>query len=199
MTGFSARSDKLIDIRQLGYGNKHGQVCRSHRTTGRSWRAVIGYRMAASRRRQVHRRHGQAGRNVPERGSHRTNAQAVKQTMAIPSRLDEDMITIFRDWAVGADRLQWILYRRRSKAKGGWAPMSFVRSTRNVLERCMREKGCPDGDRARLLAGLPPTFDAWLESSKSRSQPPPDGPRELSMDLPAPANHMAGVTGPAPA
>jgi hypothetical protein len=66
------------------------------------------------------------------------------------------------DWALGADDLQWILYRRHSRASGDtWDPVSFVRSERGILERCMREKGCPQDGRAVLLAGLPPSFDQW--------------------------------------
>ena len=38
-------------------------------------------------------------------------------------------------WGLGADGLQWILYRERHA-------VSFVSSTRGVLERCMRESGC---------------------------------------------------------
>jgi hypothetical protein len=41
-------------------------------------------------------------------------------------------------------------------------PVSFVRSTRDVLARCMREKGVPAEDAAVLLAGLPATFDEWV-------------------------------------
>src|SRR5262249_13564384 len=57
--------------------------------------------------------------------------------------------------------LQWILYRRRSRAKSGWKAVSFVGSTREVLSRCMGEKGCSGQDREALLAGLPPIFDQW--------------------------------------
>jgi hypothetical protein len=64
------------------------------------------------------------------------------------------------DWALGSDDIQWILYRRRSKTRGGWHGVSFVRSERDILARCMREKGCGD-DAAVLLEGLPATFDEW--------------------------------------
>jgi hypothetical protein len=39
--------------------------------------------------------------------------------------------------------------------------VSFVRSERAILERCMGEKGCPPASAAVLLAGLPDTFDQW--------------------------------------
>jgi hypothetical protein len=72
-------------------------------------------------------------------------------------------------WALGADSLQWILYRRRSKARGGWVAASFVASTRGVLARCMRESGCSDDDTAVLLAGVPPTFNEWKLARRSPS------------------------------
>jgi len=79
------------------------------------------------------------------------------------------------DWALGADSLQWILYRRSSKRTGQWQAISFVGSTRAILERCMREKGCPAACQAILLAGLPPTFDQWRET---RQKPPPPVPAD---------------------
>ena len=88
----------------------------------------------------------------------------------------ERQFAVSGDWALGADSLQWILYRRRSRAKGGWDAVSFVGSTREVLARCMGEKGCPDGDRARLLDGLLPTFDQWR---KTRQTPSPAVRRDL--------------------
>ena len=55
------------------------------------------------------------------------------------------------DWAVASDGLQWMLMRRRSQRLGGWYGVSFVRSTRDILSRCMREKGVDDDTAAQLL------------------------------------------------
>src|SRR5262245_10882411 len=85
--------------------------------------------------------------------------------------MSERQFAVSGDWALGADSLQWVLYRRRSRAKGGWEAASFVRSTRELLARCLGEKGCPDDDRARLLDGLPPTFVQWRKTRQSPSQP----------------------------
>ena len=41
-------------------------------------------------------------------------------------------------------------------------PVAFVRSTKEILARCMRDKGTPPEDAQRLLDGLPATFDEWL-------------------------------------
>jgi hypothetical protein len=69
------------------------------------------------------------------------------------------------DWALASDGLQWMLMRRY---KGGkWHALSFVRSTRDVLARCMREKGTDNVLAAELLAGLPQTFDQWKAAQTS--------------------------------
>jgi hypothetical protein len=66
------------------------------------------------------------------------------------------------DWALGSDGIQWILYRRW---RNGWRGVSFVRSERNILARCMQEKGA-DNDTARLLlSGLPDTFNEWKRTA----------------------------------
>jgi hypothetical protein len=69
------------------------------------------------------------------------------------------------DWALASDGVQWILQRRYDT---GWRNVSFVRSTRNVLAGCMREKGVSVFDARSLLSGLPDTFDQWKPSDKSR-------------------------------
>jgi hypothetical protein len=72
-------------------------------------------------------------------------------------------------WALASDGVQWILMRRFDRKSGKvWDPVSFVRSGRDVLERCMREKGV-EADRAIiLLRGLPDSFDEW----KATHRPP---------------------------
>ena len=77
--------------------------------------------------------------------------------------MTERQFAIAGDWALGADNLQWILYRKWSR---GWRAVSFVSSDRSILERCMRDDGCPELHRAVLLAGLPPTFDQWKIASQ---------------------------------
>jgi hypothetical protein len=58
--------------------------------------------------------------------------------------------------------VQWILYRKHRRKSGDtWDGLSFVSSTKDILARCMREKGVPEDGRAILLVGLPPTFDEW--------------------------------------
>jgi len=67
-------------------------------------------------------------------------------------------------WALAADRLQWIVQRQYlSKGQPAWRSISFVASTKDILARCLREKGCPPADAERLLAGLPATFEEWTK------------------------------------
>ena len=68
-------------------------------------------------------------------------------------------------WALAADRLQWMVQRRHmNKGQVKWESLSFVSSTKDILARCLREKGCPPEDAERLLAGLPATFDEWAKA-----------------------------------
>ena len=76
------------------------------------------------------------------------------------------------DWSVGADELQWILFRR--KGRESWRGVSYVRSTRDILARCMREKGTDAATAQLLLSGLPDTFDQWKASQ--------DGSQEALVD-----------------
>jgi hypothetical protein len=90
------------------------------------------------------------------------------------------------EWALASDGVQWILeYRRQKNGETTWRPVCFVRSTRDILARCMREKGVPAEHADRLLAGLPPTFDEWLEGSRSwsgASNAPPLVPTKVPLD-----------------
>jgi hypothetical protein len=90
------------------------------------------------------------------------------------------------EWALASDGIQWILQHRRQKnGETSWRPVAFVRSTREVLARCLRQKGVPIADAERLLAGLPPTFGEWLEGSRSWSgalNAPPLVPTKVPLD-----------------
>ena len=79
---------------------------------------------------------------------------------------DSDMADrIFKesgDWALGSDGVQWMLMKRHLRKTGDtWDPVSFVHSERDILARCMREKGVEPGRAATLLDGLPDTYDEW--------------------------------------
>jgi hypothetical protein len=76
------------------------------------------------------------------------------------------------DWALASDGVQWMLMRRRTRPAGAyWQPVSFVRSTRDVLARCMREKGVDVFNARSLLSGLPDTFEQWKTLSTTAQAP----------------------------
>ena len=108
------------------------------------------------------------------------------------------------DWAVASDGVQWMLCRRHPRKRGDtWDPVSFVRSSRDVLARCMRENGVMDGTAVFLLSGLPDTFDQWeaLHRSKDAVLPMPS-PGEAAIDelagtIPAPDQLDASCHAPA--
>lgn len=67
---------------------------------------------------------------------------------------------INNNWAVSSDDIQWILQKRRND--GRWVNICFVRSDKEVLERCMRDYGVPVEDSIILLSELSETFDKWM-------------------------------------
>ena len=67
-------------------------------------------------------------------------------------------------WALASDGVQWILQRRYAN---GWRNVSFVRSGKDILARCMRENGVEVFDARQLLAPLPETFDLWKSHHRS--------------------------------
>jgi hypothetical protein len=76
---------------------------------------------------------------------------------------DLRQLRIVGDWALATDGLQWIVQRRYQVAgKHAWRLLSFVRSTKAVLERCLREKGADSSSIQALTADLPETFDLWV-------------------------------------
>jgi hypothetical protein len=71
------------------------------------------------------------------------------------------------NWGLASNGVQWMLMHRHPRKTGDtWDPVSFVRSIREVLARCMREKGVEADTAVLLLEGLPPTFDRWNGSTR---------------------------------
>jgi hypothetical protein len=81
--------------------------------------------------------------------------------------MTDRVFAIAGDWAIASDGIQWILQRRRMSGQKGWRPVSFVRSEKVILARCMREKGVDVDTASLLLAGLPDTFDQWKTSQSA--------------------------------
>jgi hypothetical protein len=80
-------------------------------------------------------------------------------------------IAVCGAWAIACDDLQWVVQRR--KGPDGWRGVSFVRSTRDVLARCLREKGAELATVDELTGGLPETFDAWKAAQDSSQEVEP--------------------------
>ena len=89
--------------------------------------------------------------------------------------MTDRIFAIEGDWALASDGIQWMLMKRVPNSYRGWKPVSFVRSTRDILVRCMREKGTDDATAVILLSGLPSSFDEWkcaqaAENAKQAAQ-----------------------------
>src|SRR5215472_9175538 len=83
--------------------------------------------------------------------------------------IDRVFLRLGPNGVLGADEHQWILYRSGNA-------VSFVRSTKLILARCIREKGIelsPEG-RAALNA-LADDFSTWRANPTSRGTPLPSG------------------------
>lgn len=98
--------------------------------------------------------------------------------------------------ALGADRLQWLLCVAQGKAEPPdlaaewWRPVSYVRSTKAILVRCIREKGIEVSAEGRaILDALPDSFDAWKANPGLEGSPVPDEalkpPRRAENEFPA--------------
>jgi hypothetical protein len=96
-----------------------------------------------------------------------------------------EVMQINEGWALGSDPLQWILLRRR-KGPQSWYGVSFVSTTKEILARCMGEKGIPPDDAKRALDTLPDTFMGRSELVIG-DKAPPLAPDYVPDDLIAPA------------
>jgi hypothetical protein len=72
------------------------------------------------------------------------------------------------EWAIATDGIQWILQKRNKavdrNGRPVWRSVSYVRSTKDVLARCMREKGTPPEHATTLLAAVGVRFSAPAEA-----------------------------------
>lgn len=108
--------------------------------------------------------------------------------------MSDKIFRVSGDWSLASDPLQWILMRKTH-------PVSFVRSTKEILARCMRDKGTPPEDAQRLLDGLPATFDEWLLKAADSVFSTPEGFNECqrlaagatAAQCPRPAKRTMGL------
>jgi hypothetical protein len=73
------------------------------------------------------------------------------------------IILLSRDWAIAADKNQWIIQRRRKRVdEHYWQPIAYVGSTKAVLLRVLREKKAVVDINGRFdLDKLPAHFLQW--------------------------------------
>jgi hypothetical protein len=90
------------------------------------------------------------------------------------------------DWALASDGVQWVL--QRQSGPGNWQAVSFVRSSKAALVRCMREKGAPPHVAEQLLEGLPADFEAWHEQFYRLGHLPTASPAKIVMKGPGHQN-----------
>ena len=94
-----------------------------------------------------------------------TKAATLKRSNSLPAVRERIFLRLGENGALGADDHQWILYR-------GNSPVSFVRSTKAILVRCIREKGIELS--AEGLAGLDALADgfaAWKADPARKGAP----------------------------
>jgi hypothetical protein len=85
-------------------------------------------------------------------------------------------------WALASDGVQWILQHGREG-------VSFVHTSKDILARCMRDKGVPPDIAADLLQGLPADFQGWYERfdpSGYLDASGPDKPSRRALELEGP-------------
>jgi hypothetical protein len=85
------------------------------------------------------------------------NAAKPLLTVVKQTKMQKDKrFRVVGDWSLASDGIQWVLQRK------GQA-LSFVRTTKSILARCMAEKETPPDIAKRLLEGLPDDFEAGHE------------------------------------
>lgn len=70
---------------------------------------------------------------------------------------EERQIVAVGRWAIATDGIQWIVQRYRGNR---WRSLKFVRTTKPVLARCLREAGVSAAESAALLDSIPDKFTA---------------------------------------
>jgi hypothetical protein len=85
---------------------------------------------------------------------------------------DRHLFDLAPGWALGYDERQWMVMKGRQKnGKQIWRPVSFVASTKLVLERVIGEHGITLTPAAqKSLDQLPERFKQWIAMSSSHME-----------------------------
>ena len=78
--------------------------------------------------------------------------------------IDRIFLRLSEGWALGFDKLQWMVMRRRKRREERyWQPVSFIASEKRILERVLREMGAEVTPKGRAgIDSLRSTFREWL-------------------------------------
>ncbi len=87
-----------------------------------------------------------------------------------PETTDRVFLHLCDGWALGYDRLQWMLMKARNRrGQREWRLVSFIASEKRILERCIAENGVQPTPEARgKLEALHNTFKKWLLQQDQR-------------------------------
>jgi len=74
-------------------------------------------------------------------------------------------------WWIHFDDLQWIIAQQRESGVGVRKTVSFVSSTKDILLRCVREKGIsPTAEALNAIASWPSTFREWFAGRQNAAE-----------------------------
>ena len=100
---------------------------------------------------------------------------------AYPESRNRIFLRLGLNGALGADEVQWVLYHlvHTDKPRAGsawqgvqWKAVSYVRSTKRILARCIREKGIDLSQEGQAaLDALADDFDSWKADPGRRGTP----------------------------
>ena len=75
---------------------------------------------------------------------------------------DSEVFRLNPEWSLGFNRAQWIV-RKKAGTKGGWNPVSFVGSDKDILWRVLGENGVVVTPEAKAaIDTMPHRFLDWL-------------------------------------
>ncbi len=85
---------------------------------------------------------------------------------------DTQFLRLSEKWMLAFDPAQWILQRREGTA---WRGVSFVGGNKDILSRCLEEKGVEVTPSARaVIDAMPFRFLDWLAMPPARREKAPD-------------------------
>ena len=93
--------------------------------------------------------------------------------------MDRQFLRLSDRWALAYDRNQWIIQTcispRRDRQGDQWRGVSFIGSNKDILWRCLEERGIDPTPEARaVIDAMPFRFLDWLAMPPARREKAPD-------------------------